>query len=184
LAGWGRVLFYFIGRENMIVGWEVEKVKAGAVVGLLMVPIIEMEKKEELKEGEVKIEVNRGNEKPPMIGGEPQVRLFPGYNEITDEVWNKIKVHLTSKILDKQIVYLSKRGKDEETGDMVEEGIPLGDLKPEKAKEVIWNCFDVTVLERWKAEYAAKNDLIRTINLQFDGIAEGKVPDEKIGKGK
>lgn len=162
----------------MIVGWEVEKVKAGAIVGLLMVPIIEEVKKEEG-------EVNRGNEKPPLVGGEKQVRLLPGFNYIPDEIWDKIKIHLIDKILNKQIIYISKREKNEETGDFTEEGIPLEKMSLEKAREVVWNCYDLESLKLWKFEIPDGKEIRGDILAQMEGIIKGVPPEErerKLGK--
>lgn len=142
----------------MIINWKGQ--------GLLMVPIIEDENVRTL--GGV-----------PQVGGEQQVRILPGYNDVPDEVWFKIRVHLKDHILNGKLEEFVVTKKDEATGELIERGASLRRQTVPKAREIVINCFNVDSLVLWlkgseTMEMEERADIRVLIDEQIKSINQGR----------
>ena len=133
----------------MIVNWKGERV--------LSVPVIE---RGETEDGEIK-DTSR-------VGAHKSVILIPGYNDIDDDDWEVIEIHLSKYIEIGRISTETKREKvdEEEGGGYAKVGVPLRRIPPAKAKNIVDGCFNLASLELWlngKGDYEPEvRDEIRT----------------------
>jgi len=145
--------------------------------GLLMTPIVEMETEEQRTRGGV-----------PMVGGERQVRLIPGYNEVKDEDWVLMKSQLFNHIKEKKLEYFASTKKDETTGELVEKGVALRRQNVNKAREMVLDCFCLDSLLAWLKggegyEAEDRSDIRVLIEEQMNSINEGK-PSRMIDEAR
>lgn len=141
----------------MIINWKGD--------GLLMVPVIE------------DTAPSRGG--VPLVGGEVQIRILPGYNEVLDSVWFKIKPHVQDLIFDKKLDEYVSTKKADDTGELVEKGVPLRRQQVAKAREMVLNCFSIDSLVMWlkgSDDYEAEEraDIRVLIDEQIKSINDGK----------
>jgi len=119
--------------------------------------------------------------------------LVPGYNEIPDDIWNKVSATFSDIIQSgKLLVIGAKANKDtksienedgttEVVETMTEVGTPLRRLRPDQAREAVLHCFNFNTLELWlkgNANYEAETrDEIRAlIKDQLEKIMSGNEP--------
>jgi hypothetical protein len=100
---------------------------------------------------------------------EKYIQLLPGNNFVDNAEWERAKIHcyeiLSSKMI--QEVQVTMEGKKS----AIES---ISDLKPERAKEIITDCFNLKTLDLWFQEETrgdvrnAIDDRIRFINKDND----------------
>jgi len=79
------------------------------------------------------------------------VKLYPGWNEVPDNLWKFCKLHLKDQIEKGSIEEISVKRKGED-GIEVYEGVAFTDYAVKnrnKAIEMIENCFDIDCLKNW-----------------------------------
>jgi len=135
----------------MIVKWNGD--------GILMVPVV-------------------GGGGKGRTGGEPLVRLLPGFNEVADEQWNLIRPHVQQKMDSGKLEEFSKKEKDEE-GNSVISGVALRRFMPNRAREAVKECYSIETLEFWLKgakdyEPETRDEIRAMIKDQIAAIKEGK----------
>lgn len=99
----------------------------------------------------------------PVEDGTPMLRILPKINEIADEVWNRIRPHLSHKLdrqkgdkvaqIEELHVVAGKPGAKGVTGKT------LKDLTPAEAEAIVKDTLDSELLKLWKT--TEKRDDIR-----------------------
>ena len=124
---------------------------------------------------------------------EKNLVLLPGYNEVSEEDWNKARNHA-------QIADYIKRGFFEEVGEVKElpqteeekkngkkngkkkskiKEIPLGKLKAEKALEVVNDTYQIETLEKWR-KVESRDEIRAAIANQIEAINKGDIKNGSV----
>lgn len=114
---------------------------------------------------------------PFQVGGEKIITIIPGFNEVPDEVWANIEPHIQDKMKSGQIEEFSKQEKGDD-GIVIRHGIPLRRFLPERAREVVRNCFSLDSLQKWlegyeEVEQETRDEIRNEIKDQIEKIKAG-----------
>lgn len=105
----------------------------------------------------------------------PQVVFYPGWNQVSDEVWELCKPHM--KIHFDQDLIEEKSKKDRiEDGVEVFVGIPFENIAARKESEalnLVKNCLNLQTLDAWEKETNRAN-LLNEIRVQRECISKGR----------
>jgi hypothetical protein len=108
------------------------------------------------------------------------VTILPGWNEITDEEWAlaypHIKDLLNPNTGNPYIEVYGKKVADGDTGESSIVGQAIEDVRADRAKEIVTNCFNVKVLERWDANMKIGTEIAHLIDKQLEACMNGEGP--------
>jgi hypothetical protein len=133
----------------MLVNWKGE--------GMNMVPPIDPEEKDAAKANLIK-----------------QVMLYPGWNEVPDNLWAFCKIHLRNYVEREMIEEISTKTKDEQ-GLEIYVGVPFVDIaarNPNKAAVIVQNCYNIPCLKNW-LEGTGKDEIRALIRSQVEKCENG-----------
>jgi hypothetical protein len=88
--------------------------------------------------------------------------LFPGWNEVPDAEWNLCKFHLVDAIEKGKVEEYAAKEKNDKGMDIYV-GIPIETVAtktPKKAIEIISECCNPTLLERWNTDVISTNNFV------------------------
>ena len=106
------------------------------------------------------------------------IHLLPGYNEVDNEDWEQIKDNCKPRLLDNNLVLLTKMEGDKE---IIVSFSNIAKDNPDKAVEIILQTYNVSLLEKWKSE-TSRDELRSAIFNQIDAIKnyKGSVRGKRI----
>jgi hypothetical protein len=111
------------------------------------------------------------------------VVLFPGWNEVPDDIWEICKLHMQDMVAAGKIEEISEKKKDEKgletyTGTTLTAVI---NKSPKRGEEIIMNCFNPVLLQKWKDDGigASRDDISRAIHRQIEACEKGEDREEK-----
>jgi hypothetical protein len=97
------------------------------------------------------------------------VLLYPGWNDVPDNIWDKCKIHLVDMFARGMIEEKSKKDKDEEGNDIYI-GKSFADVAardPQGAVEIVRECYNTAVLASW-IEMTSRDEVRSAIKTQIE----------------
>jgi hypothetical protein len=109
------------------------------------------------------------------------VVIMPGWNEITDEAWNLAVPHIKDKMEgDTPLIEIyAKKEADKETGAIRYVGQAIEDVRSDKARDFVQNCFNVKVLKKWDDNMKITTEIAHLIDKQLEYCLNGEAPKKK-----
>jgi hypothetical protein len=109
------------------------------------------------------------------------VILLPGWNEITDEEWELAAPHIKDKMEGEnpKIEIYAKKEADKETGSVRYVGQAIGDVRSDKARDIVTNCFNVKCLKKWDDNMKITTEVAHLIDKQLEYCLSGEGPKKK-----
>ncbi|HCU25444.1 MAG TPA: hypothetical protein DF383_10545 [Deltaproteobacteria bacterium] len=119
-----------------------------------------------------------------------ELRLIPGNNDVSENVWNEVKDHPLVKMrVEKAIIIpmpqnrvakvenAAQENDSQQTASATESDglVSLKDYPAKEAEGLVAETFDIPTLERWKSEETRKG-VIKAIDAQLDSL---KIDEEK-----
>jgi hypothetical protein len=142
--------FFFEGGRNMLVKWNGK--------GLWAIPIV------------------KGDETANMITKEKMEVLVPGWNEIDNDRFDAALPSIYEYFLDGRAEPYGKVTKDEdEDGKVIYkyEGKYLLDVRADVARNLIKECFNVALLEKWMKDPKVEKEFYVALKDQLDACLKG-----------
>jgi hypothetical protein len=133
----------------MLVNWKGE--------GINMVPPIDPDEKDAAKANLVK-----------------QVMLYPGWNDVPDNLWKFCKIHLKDSIENEMVEEIATKQKGEDNIEIYV-GVPFVDIaakSPNKAAAIVKNCFNIPCMENW-LEGTGRDEIRALLRSQLDMCKSG-----------
>lgn len=105
------------------------------------------------------------------------VVLYPGWNDVPDNQWKLCKIHLQEKILGGAVEEIAEKVKTGVGEDYVGRSFAVICKQPNKAIEIVKNCFNVECMQKWLTEI--ERDEVRVaIKSQIEMCESGGKPKE------
>lgn len=107
------------------------------------------------------------------------VLLYPGWNDVADDIWEKCRPHMVNYFAADMVEEINKKDKNEK-GDDIYIGILFSDIaarKPNEATELVKNCYVKKTLEDWR-DQINRPDIRNQIDDQIKKIERGYDDEE------
>ena len=117
-----------------------------------------------------------------LIGGEGSKEstgvevLLPGWNEISDENWALMALHLKDKIESEKIVLYGKKEADKATGAITYSGQALRDVRADLARDIVKECYSVKCLKVWVEDPKLSSEVRFLVDKQIEYCMKGEGP--------
>jgi hypothetical protein len=103
--------------------------------------------------------------------------LYPGWNEVPDNLWDFCKIHIQSFIEAGKIEEISEKVKSDK-GIESYVGVPIEGIcsrTPKRALAVIDECYNLPLLEKWKSMGITDKETINiALNKQIEACYKGE----------
>ena len=157
----------------MLINWKGDGILA--VQPIDVEPVKLAQKIPNRKEREEELRVITVNADPVII--------TPGWNEVPDEVWNLCRDHLKQKIIDEQIVELSKEETDDKRVKTFR-GMTITDFKQQNATNgiqkllsIVADCNNVANLKNW-IEIETRDGVLKEMKIQLEKLTSPPTEEE------
>ena len=114
------------------------------------------------------------NYKGFLVSKDVLLWFTPGWNEITDDDWAIIFPHVRGMMDAEDLeIYAKKRVADDEAKTVTFEGQDLEDVRADKAREIVKNCFNPPLLKKWQDNMKLATEIRHLVDRQIEMINKG-----------
>ena len=108
-----------------------------------------------------------------LIAKGKAVVLDEGWNEIDDNVWPVVEPILEDLIKTGEIELYCKEEVDKDTG--ITHRIPqaLHEIRSDRVRPIIQNCFNIPNLERWMKDVKLTSEIRNAVDIQLQSCIDG-----------
>lgn len=115
-----------------------------------------------------------------LVGKEGMVWFMPGWNEITDEQWQIISIHVQDHLSSEKMVINGKKEVDKnDPSKIAYTGVSLRDVRADVAKDIVRGCYNLSCLYEWSEDAKLSSEVRFHIEKQIEACEKGEDPKAK-----